>query len=159
MANEYIVNASIRRQRAAERVNGDTDNLQGIFHVAETETDETFPRLEAFLMTLRKNPYAAIGVMIAIATLVITALSAVAVSMFAAIFMMYGTMNQSTAKLDVVIKTLDEAKTEQKVMRTYTASTLSRQNFMVGLMSRDQQKAVAEYDRNNPINPPAEKDQ
>lgn len=152
-----IVDAHARAQRASERVRSN-GRLQDVAHISEPSTDTPFPRLEAVLASAIKNPYAAIAAMIAVASLIVTAIVGVAASMFAAVFIMYGTMNQTTAKLDTVIKQLDENKTEAKVMRTYTASTLSRQNFMVGLMTRDQQRAVAEYDKNNPVNPPKEKE-
>lgn len=151
MEKEYHVNVHARVQRAAARINGEEISLQDALDIIETKPDPPYPRLEALLTTASKYPVAAIGVMVSIAAIVVGMVVTLAIAVIGGMFVMYGTMNQTTAKLDTVIKALDEAKTEQKVMRTYTASTLSRQNFMVGLMTRDQQKAISEYDKGNPV--------
>ena len=156
---ELNVNAGTRRaQQAANRSNGGGISLQEALEVIETQPEPPYPPLEAILTTARKYPLTAIAIMVSIAALVVGAVVTLAISVIGGMFLMYGTMNQNTAQLATISKQLEENKTEQKVMRTYTASTLSRQNFMVGLLTRDQQRAISEYDKNNPINQPKEKE-
>lgn len=110
----------------------------------------------------QKYPYAAIGVMISIAALVISAVTVLSVSVIGGMFLMYGEMRQNTATMKENQATMVQILNKQqiienrqiddgKVMRAYEAANGKQNEFMIGLMSRDNQRTMFEYKRANPL--------
>lgn len=108
-------------------------------------------------MVAKRNPYAMLTVIVSIATVVIICVTTLSVAIIGGMFIMYGEMKGIRADSAAISKMLDKRETEDKVTRTYTASVLARQDFMVGLMTAKQQTQVNSYDRSNPIRRPSDK--
>ena len=102
-------------------------------------------------MTAKKSPYAMLTIIVSIASVIIIAVTTLSVSVIGSVFVMYGKMNTLETQQTVIIEQLNENKSELKVLRTYEASVLSRQNYAVGLMGKGQQERMNAYDRSNPI--------
>ena len=122
----------------------------------QENAQEAFPYLEKISMTARRNPYAMLTIIVSIASVVVIAVTTLSVSIIGSVFIMYGKMNKMEADQAVIIKSLDKRETEDKVTRTYEASVLSRQNYMVGLMDGKQKAAMNAYDKSNPIRFPSD---
>lgn len=101
-------------------------------------------------MAARKHPYAMLAAMISIASIVVVAVTTVAVSIFGGMFLMYGTMRDIQANQAVIIDQQVKVEGQVSVVKTYSASILGRQDFMIGLMTKEQQERVNAYDRANP---------
>jgi len=113
-----------------------------------------FPFLETISVTARKHPYATLAAIVALVGTVLSAIVTACVILFTSFFTMYGTMRELQANQKVFIDNQAVLMSELKVMRTYNASVLSRQNFIAGLMSPDDQKRLNEFDRANPLYQP-----
>src|SRR5215813_639337 len=109
--------------------------------------DTAFPYLERIGMVAKKNPYAMLTIIVSIASVVIIAITTLSVSVIGSVFIMYGKMNTIEAKQETIIQRLDKQDNEDKLTRTYNATVLSRQNYMVGLMDGKQQQKMTEYDK------------
>ena len=105
------------------------------------------------MVAVKKYPYAALGAMIAIASLVIAAVVTVGVAMFTGVFLMYGTMRDIQAKQQTTIEQQVEIKGQISVMKTAVLSTYAKQDFMTALMSKEDQERVNSYDRTHPRYP------
>lgn len=102
-----------------------------------------------------KHPYVVVGIIVSVVGIVMAALMTIAITVIGGMFSMYGTMREMQAQQAVIIKQQADYANDIKVLRTYEASVLSRQNFIAGLMTPEDQKRLAEFDRANPIpNPP-----
>src|SRR5262249_24043049 len=96
-------------------------------------------------------------IIVSIASVVIIAITTLSVSVIGSVFIMYGKMNTIEAKQETIIQRLDKQYNEDKLTRTYNATVLSRQNYMVGLMDGKQQQKMTEYDKANPVRFPDDK--
>lgn len=146
MQNELNVNA--QRTTYKEHKNG-----KGVFTVLQETFDgpgSPFPYLEDLMNTAAKYPYSALGAMIAIASVVIAAVVTVSVAMFAGVFLMYGSMREIQANQRVLMDTVVEVKGQVSVVKTIAQSGLARQDFMIGMMTKEQQEAMNAYDRTHP---------
>lgn len=128
--------------------------LQSELHLPRP--DEPFPYLENIMVAAKKYPYAAIGVMISIAAVVISAVTVLAVSIGGGMFLMYGEMKANTALLKTSLDQQVAIEGQVKVVKTIAQATLARQDFMTGLMTKEQQERVNAYDRTNPRTPAPE---
>jgi hypothetical protein len=139
----------IQQARTRAKASPDLEEEKGFEH--EDEALAAFPYLEKIGVTARKHPYAMLaGIIGAVGTVLVTIASA-CVILFSSFFTMYGTMREMQAQQKVFIENQAVLMSELKVMRTYNASVLSRQNFIAGLMSPDDQKRLMEFDRANPL--------
>ena len=166
MRNEKLLNVSdvhTHTTDARKRVNG-AHRMSTPWH-APKKPDWPYPILEKVFMAVKDYPYAALGVMIGIASIVIAAVTVLAVSIIGGMFLMYGEMRQNTALMGDILKKQQTIETRQlddgKVMRAYEAANGKRIEFMVGLMSPVQRREMNEYDRAHPNNgmPREEKEQ
>lgn len=116
--------------------------------------DEPFPYLEKLVVAIKKYPYAAIGVMISIAAVIVSAITVLAVSIIGGMFLMYGEMKENTALMQEIKnnqKAIEERQlNDGNVMRAYEASNGKRIEFVVGMLSKDAQEKVNQYDRAHP---------
>jgi len=114
------------------------------------------------LSAAKQYPYAAIGVMISIAGIVMAAVTVLAVSVIGGMFLMYGEMKQNTATMKenqaTMVQILNKQQTienrqidDGNIMRAYEAANGKRIEFMVGLMSPDKQRAMNQYNQANPL--------
>ena len=117
----------------------------------DKEVSEAFPYLEDLGMVARKHPYAMLTAIISIATVVMICVTTLGVSIIGGVFIMYGSMRSIETQQTAILSRLDQQDNENKLTRTYNATVLSRQNFMVGLMDPKQQKQMNEYDKANPV--------
>lgn len=120
----------------------------------ETLQRRPLPFLRDIMSTADKHPYAVVGIIITVVGIVMAALVTIAITVIGGMFSMYGTMREIQAQQTVILKELTTYQNDIKVLRTYEASVLSRQNFIAGLMSPEDQRRLAEYDRANPIPSP-----
>lgn len=107
-------------------------------------------------MTLAKrNPYALIGIMIAIAGIVVAAVVTLAVSVVGGMFIMYGTMRENTVLMGSILKKQETIEHRQlddgKVMRAYESANGKRIEFIVALQSKENQRLINEYDAAHPM--------
>lgn len=149
----------------ARRRIGINGKLQAISHSSEAKQDQPdspFPYLETIVAAAKKYPYAAVGVMISIAAVVISAVTVLSVSVIGGMFLMYGEMRQNTATMRenqaTMLQILNKQQTIENrqidagnIMRAYEAANGKRVEFMVGLMSPGQQRAMNAYNRSNPM--------
>jgi hypothetical protein len=120
----------------------------------EVEADDPFPYLEQISVVAKRHPYAMLaGIITAVGSVLVAIGTGVAV-VVSSMFTMYGTMTAMQADQKAFIENQAVIVNELKVMRTYNASVLSRQNFIAGLMSPDDQKRLMEFDRANPLYQP-----
>lgn len=160
------VNVHTRSIRAAQR-NGSTGELSEIERVAaaHAKPDSPFPFLETVVKSVKDYPYAALSAMIAVAAVVISAVTVLAVSIIGGMFLMYGEMRQNTATMKenqaTMAQILDKQQTIENrqidhgnIMRAYEAANGKRIEYAVGLMSKADQRAMNEYNKANPM-PPA----
>ena len=97
-----------------------------------------------------KYPYSALAAMIAVASLVVGTIVTLGVAGFTGAFLMYGEMTNTRAKLDNILEQQVEIKGQVSVIKTIHQATLARQDFMNGLMSKENQDALNAYDRTHP---------
>lgn len=139
-----------RRTGTGER---QQDSLDWPVDKAEPEQD-AFPYLEQMSVAARKHPYAALGAMIAVAGIIVAAIVTMAVAVFTGMFMMYGTMRETTANQVQIQQSLMAIQKQQtddmNAVRAYASNNARRNEFIVGLLSRQSQAAIAEWDRANP---------
>lgn len=118
------------------------------------DPDEPFPYLEKFMVAVKKYPYTAIGVMIGIASLVIGAVVTVSVAVGGGMFLMYGEMKANTALMTQILNKQTAIEQRQdddgKVMRAYASVNGKRIEFVIGLLSKESQEKVNQYDRAHP---------
>lgn len=160
MQNEQFVNE--HRRAFQQHKQGQPS---GALHEILDQPDEPFPYLEKMTVVVKKHPYAAIGAMISIAAIVISAITVISVSIGGGMFLMYGEMNRNTALMQQILTKQEVIETRQlddgKVMRAYEAANGKRIEFMVGLMTKEQQERMNNYDRihPSPLMPLERKDQ
>lgn len=113
-------------------------------------------------MVAKKNPYAMLSVIVGIAAIITAAIVTLSISIIGAVFIMYGTMNRMQEQQAGILKELSAIQAQQKddgnAMRAYEAANGKRIEFVVGLMSPQQQSRMNEYDRTHPIPLPPRKD-
>lgn len=112
---------------------------------------DAFPYLEKIAVTAEKNPYTMLTIIVSIASVIVIAVTTLSISVIGSVFIMYGKMNSMEAQQTVIIEKLGTNEQELKVLRTYEASVLSRQNYIAGLMDGKRKQQLNEYDRANPI--------
>lgn len=116
--------------------------------------DEPFPYLEDAMVIARKYPYSALGVMIGIATIIVAALVTVAVSVFTGMFLMYGTMRETTANQIQIQQSLVVIQKQQtddmNAVRAYSSNNARRTEFIVAMLSPEGQRRISEWDKSNP---------
>lgn len=155
MRAEFDVNVTRARQNAGRR-NGVPNSLQSIVQEhEETQPDSPFPFLEVALKKAKDSPFVVIGIMISIAAIIVGAVMSLTVGFGIFLFTMNGTMHEIKAQQSTILDTQSAIIKQQvedgNAMRAYEAANGKRAEFMVGLMSRDQQRAVNEYNQANPI--------
>lgn len=116
-----------------------------------TAIHRAFPYLEAIAVTAKKNPYAMLTIIVAIASVVIIAVTTLSIAIIGSVFIMYGKMSAMEVQQKSILDELVANKQEVKVLRTYEASVLSRQNYIAGLMDNNAKKQLNQYDIANPI--------
>lgn len=149
-----------RATNAAGRNNRHPISLQETKHrdsgplELDLEPDTPFPYLETIVTAAKRYPHAALAAMISIASVVIAAVTVLAVSVIGGMFLMYGEMRQNTALMGDILKKQQVIETRQlddgKVMRAYESANGKRIEFVVGLMTKEQQQRMNEYDRTHP---------
>ena len=126
--------------------------LHDLLHIPRP--DEPFPYLEKLVVAVKKYPYTAIGVMISIAAVIISAVTVLAVSIIGGMFLMYGEMKENTALMQEIKanqKAIEERQLDDgKVMRAYEAANGKRIEFVVGMLNKEAQEKVNQYDRAHP---------
>lgn len=155
MRAELDVNVTRARQNAGKR-NGVSGSLQDIVHEhEETQPDSPFPFLEVALKKAKDSPFVVIGIMISIAAIIVGAVMSLAVGFGIFLFNMNGTMHevkaQQTVILEQLAKTQGDVENNGNVMRSYEAANGKRSEYQIGLMTRDQQRAMNEYDQSHPL--------
>lgn len=125
---------------------------QGILEDPEAAAlDSAFPYLGQIIVAAKNHPYAMlIGIVTAVGS-VLVAIGTLAVITVGGMFSMYGTMREMKAQQATIIDQQATYVNEIKVLRTYEASVLSRQNFIAGLMSAESQQRLNDFDRANPV--------
>lgn len=112
---------------------------------------EAFPYLEKMRVMAQKNPYAMLGAMIAVASIVVAAVVTFSVAIFTGAFLLYGKMSGMEVSQRQILEKLSENENEVKVLRTYEASVLARQNYIAGLMDSKRKEQLNQYDKANPL--------
>lgn len=147
------VNVRTHGIRAATR-NGGTGQLVDIeVQHGEPELQEQkqpLPYLEDVMVIAKKYPYSALGIMIAVASVVIAATVTIGVAMFTAFFLMYGDVRAMKADQATMLKEIAEVRGQVQVIKTIHSATLARQDVMTTLMSKENQETVNAYDRTRP---------
>lgn len=157
---DQVSNVHTHNIEGARRRLRPTNGKQGILQEPEAPDGNAFPYLEQIVVAAKQHPYAMLAAMISVASIVIVAVVTVAVATFTGAFLMYGTMRDIQAKQEMIIRDVAETKGQVSVIKTLSASTYARQDFMVGLMTKENQERVNAHDRNNPRPlPPALKDE
>jgi hypothetical protein len=151
MQNKKEINSvNARRLSNIQKRHGGNGPLED----SVAEPDTPFPYLEDVMAAARKHPYAALGAMIGVAGIVVAAIVTVAVSVFTGMFLMYGTMKETTTNQIQIQQSLIAIQKQQtddmNAVRAYESNISRRTEFIVGLMTPQQQKSVAEYDAVNP---------
>jgi len=147
------VSVELRRKQAHRRVNG-SDKMPASLHVAQAEIsqpDSPFPFLEVALNKAKESPWIVLSIIVGVAAIIVGAIVSFTVGFGLFLFSLNGTMHEMKAQQTVIVEQLNENKNDLKVLRTYEASVLSRQNYAVGLMDRKGRDAMNEYDRANPL--------
>lgn len=155
MRNELDVNERRTAFREHERSNG--ARIRFPQSLQDDEILSAFPFLEDIRVATRRHPYAVIAAIVTAAVSVIGAIIGAVVFVAVAGFQMYGTQQATLTEIRQLRQENAVITSELKVMRTYNTSILSRQNFIAGLMSPDDQKRLNEFDRANPLYVPAPK--
>lgn len=125
----------------------------------ETLQRPKLPFAQDLASAMDKHPYVVVGLMITVVGIVMAAIVTVALAVIGGMFSVYGTMNAMKAEQTILIQQVAEYRNDVKVLRTYEASVLARQNYIAGLMTPDDQRRLNEYDRANPIpHPPPTKE-
>lgn len=151
----YIDNA-----RARAKQSDDLERDAGGF---EREGDPilTLPIVETITVTAKKHPYAVIAAIVTAAVTVISTIVGAVVFVAIAGFQMYGTQQATLTRVDALLTQNTELRQEVTAMRkqqtddmnavrAYASNDSRRTEFIVGLMTPTQQRAVAQYDRGNP---------
>lgn len=138
-----------RQHKAAPQINLLDDDT-----VPRDDIHAAFPFLEQISVTAKKHPYLTLAGIVALVGTVLSAIVGACVILFSSFFTMYGEMRETRAELKSLRSDIAIYVSEAKVSRTYSASVLARQNFIAGLMSKEAQQRLAEYDRVNPVSPP-----
>lgn len=160
---EPNVNVAARRKEVHRRVNG-ADKMPSSVHVAEVESsqpDSPFPYLETILTIAKRYPYSALMAMIAIASVVISAVVVLSVSVIGGMFLMYGEMRQNTASMRenqaTMVLILNKQQTIENrqidsgnIMRAYMAHNGEKVGMIVGLLTPDKQRAINSWDKAHP---------
>lgn len=162
MQNVANVNARRHAQGAGKR-NGSTGELSDLEReYSQIKPDSPFPYLETIVTAAKKYPHAALAAMISVAALVISAVTVLAVSIIGGMFLMYGEMRQNTATMRenqaTMVQILNKQQTIENrqieagnIMRAYEAANGKRIEFIVGMMSPNQQRAINAYNKSNPL--------
>ena len=149
---ETNVNVRTHSTHAAQR-NGGTGQLADVeaqHGEPEPPNPSPLPYLEDIMAIASKYPYSALAAMIAVASLVVGTIVTLGVAGFTGAFLMYGEMTNTRAKLDNILEQQVEIKGQVSVIKTIHQATLARQDFMNGLMSKENQDALNAYDRTHP---------
>ena len=148
------LSAHTRSTKASARHNGDGNPPNVVQFKESLQPDWPIPYLETIVVAAKKYPYTAIGVMISIAAVVISAVTVLSVSVIGGMFIMYGQMTKIAATQETILTQYAETRAEVQntgnVMRAYEAANGKRIEFLVGLMSPQQQARANEYDRTHP---------
>lgn len=159
MRKEIDVNERRATFREHERSNG-----AKIRFPQPSEDDEilsAFPFLENIRVATRKHPYAVIAAIVTAAVSVIGAIIGAVVFVAVAGFQMYGTQQATLARIDSLLNQNTELRQELSIIRkqqtddmnavrAYASNDARRTEFIVGLMTPTQQRAVSQFDRSNP---------
>ncbi len=155
MSQTTFDSVNVRRlEQARARARASSDLEQGTGFEREDDILAAFPYLEKIGVTARKHPYAMLAAIIGAVGTVLVTIASACVILFSSFFTMYGTMREMQAQQKVFIENQAVLMSELKVMRTYNTSVLSRQNFIAGLMSPEDQKRLMDFDRANPLYQP-----
>jgi hypothetical protein len=146
--HEYLKPTSSNGQNAA------TKTLQGS---QQDHASTAFPYLEKIQVMAQKNPYAMLGAMIGVAAIVVTAVTTFAIAIFTGAFLLYGKMSGMEVSQRQILEAFNKNEEEVKVLRTYEASVLARQNYIAGLMDAKRKDQLNQYDKANPLPRPPDK--
>lgn len=149
------------RTRAGTSGDLEADNAYQGGPVTEDPILTAAPFLETLPVTAKKHPYATLITIVgAVATVVSTVVGAV---VFVAIgaFTMYGTQRETLSELKALRQDYTEVSTrlaaiqkqqtdDMNAVRAYASNDARRTEFIVGLMTPTQQRAVNQFDRSNP---------
>lgn len=152
------LSAHTRSSKASNRHLGNGNSLPAIAHSSEAKEDQPdspFPYLETALAVAKKYPYTAIGVMISIAAIVISAVTVLSVSVIGGMFIMYGQMTKIAATQETILSQYAETRADVKetgnVMRAYENVNGKRTEFLISLMDPAQQARYREWERTHPL--------
>lgn len=159
MRNEQVVNERRADFRERQRSNG--ANIRWPQASQDDDILSAFPFLENIRVATRKHPYAVIAAIVTAAVSVISAIVGAIVFVAIAGFQMYGTQQATLTRVDTLLNQNSELRQEVAAMRkqqtddmnavrAYASNDARRTEFIVGLMTPTQQRAVAQYDRGNP---------
>lgn len=153
----YIDNA-----RARSRQSDDLESDAGGF-VRYDQDDPilTLPIVEAVTVTAKKHPYAVIAAIVTAAVTVISTIVGAIVFVAVGAFTMYGTQRETLTELKALRQDYTEVSTrlsaiqkqqtdDMNAVRAYASNDSRRTEFIVGLMTPTQQRAVNQFDRANP---------
>lgn len=151
------LSARSRASKASERHPGDGETLPAFAHFGQHQQDQPdspFPFLEELLRRAKDSPFVVIGVMISIAAIIVGAVMSLTVGFGIFLFTMNGTMHEVKQQQTTSIEQLSEIKKQQtedgNAMRAYEAANGKRIEFIVALLSKDQQQVINDYDRAHP---------
>lgn len=153
MRNEKDLNVDVhtRALRAADRTINGNGKMPTILH----GDDPPFPFLEVLVKQAKDSPFLVVGIMISIAAIIVAAVMSLTVGFGIFLFTMNGTMHEIKAQQSTIL--VQQAKLQSDVdstgtaMRAYEAANGKRIEFMVGLMTQSQQRAVNAYTMANPL--------
>ena len=152
-----FVSVELRAARASRRHNGN-GNVPIPLHGRQPEQsqpDSPFPFLETLTMKAKESPFLVVGIMISIAAIIVGAVMSLTVGFGIFVFSMNGTMHEIKAKQDTILEQLSTTAMDVDnmgtAMRAYEAANGKRAEFIAGLMTRDKQRAINEYDQAHPL--------
>lgn len=152
------LSAHTRSTKASGRHNGDGNTLPSVVQFREPKQDQPdspFPYLETILTVAQKYPYAAIGVMISIAGIIMSAITVLAISVIGGMFLMFGQMKEISATQKTILTQYQETRADVKetgnVMRAYENVNGKRTEFLISLMDPVQQARYREWERTHPM--------
>lgn len=119
------------------------------------------PMLETLTVATKNHPYVVIAGIVTAAVSVISAIVGAIVFVAIAGFQMYGTQQATLTRLETLLNQNTELRQEvlsmrkqqtddMNAVRAYASNDARRTEFIVGLMTPTQQRAVSQFDRANP---------
>jgi len=152
------LSAQTRRISAAGRHNSGNGELPDFEQFAETvqpQPDLPLPYLEDAMVAAKKYPYAMLTIIVSVVGIIVGSGVVLSIAIIGSVFSMSNTMHEVKAQQVTILQQLAKTQTDVDnmgtAMRAYEAANGKRTEYQIGLMTRDQQRSMNDYDQSHPL--------